>query len=449
MAALVLSSLTWNAASVTFLSGVVTTSGDQIYDDAIILTGDTTLVSTAGGNIAFQSTVDGPYALTILAGGVSIFNGAVGSSQALISLTTATARGTALNGRAVTTVGSQTYDAPVVLGADFFANSLGGGSIVFNSTVDGMQSLVLMTAGPKVINGPVGGTTALLNLTTDGGSMALNGGTVTTIGAQTYNGAVMLGSELTLASLGAGDILFNSTVDGMHSLTVASGGIGVFNGSVGGGTALASLVTDTGASTMVNGGAVTTTGVQDYRRAVTLANNATLTASQVNIFATLTLAGAGTIAAALGNTGRIVVNGGTLRFMGDVINSGTILAGTGAVLDFVAPVFNHGVIDALAGRVLFRNVLLNNGIVVDSASLRLTKIRRVGADIRLTWATMGGHRYVLQTTAPSGGGGFTKSFSDLSPIISVTGNSQSTKDYTHVGGAAGSRARYYRVRLVD
>lgn len=111
--------------------------------------------------------------------------------------------------------------------------------------------------------------------------------------------------------------------------------------------------------------------------------------------------------------------------------------------------FNHGVIDALAGRVSFRGTLLNKGTVVDSSSLRITNIRRVGVDIRLTWATMGGHRYVIQANAPTTGGGYTKSFSDLSPILAVSGNRESTVDYLHAGGAIGRRARYYRVRLVD
>lgn len=526
MALLILSSLTRNAAGVIPLGGTVTTSGDQIYNDAVVLISDTTVMSTGGGNIVFNATVDGPYRLTIITSGASILNGPVGNSQPLAALTTATAGGTVLNGGTVTTfdaqtyndavvlggnltmaslgggiisfnstvdgmqaltvaaaglsvfngpvgqatplmslttdtgttllnggtvttLGAQTYNRAVVLGANLNMASMGGGIIIFNSTIDGMQALTVATAGVSVFNGAVGGATALMSLTTDTGSTVVNGGTLTTVGSQTYNRAVVLAGNLTVASMGAGGITFNSTVDGAQSLTVATAGVSVFNGAVGGTTALTSLATDIGGATFLNGGMVTTTGAQIYDDAVTLLSNTTLTASQATIAVSLTTSSVSTIAAALINTGRIVVNGGTLKFLGTVTNSGMIQAGGGGVLNFVGSVFNTGVIDALAGKVTFSGGLSNKGTVVDATSFRLTTIRRVGNDIRLTWSTMAGHRYVVQATAPSAGGGYTKTFSDLGPILSAPGNAQSTLSYNHVGGATGSRSRFYRVRLVE
>ena len=55
--------------------------------------------------------------------------------------------------------------------------------------------------------GAVGGCTALTSVTTDApGSTALNGGIVTTTGAQTYNDAVTLGANTTATSTGSGNV---------------------------------------------------------------------------------------------------------------------------------------------------------------------------------------------------------------------------------------------------
>ena len=99
------------------------------------------------------------------------------------------------------TTGGQTYDETVTLGANTTLASTGSGNITFGSTVNGAFSLTANTAGATSFGGAVGGTTALTSITTDApGSTALNGGGVTTTGAQTYNDAVTLGANTTLAS---------------------------------------------------------------------------------------------------------------------------------------------------------------------------------------------------------------------------------------------------------
>ena len=75
--------------------------------------------------------------------------------------------------------------------------------------------------------------------------------------------------------------------------------------------------------------------------------------------------------------------------------------------------------------------------------LQLTKIECVGDDMWVTWTTVGGHSYVLQTNAVPNSSGF----SDYSPTITVPGTGESTTNWPHAGGAALPR-RFYRVRLV-
>ena len=63
----------------------------------------------------------------------------------------------------------------------------------------GAFALVLNTAGTTTFGAAVGGggPNLLASLTTDApGSTALNGGSVTTAGAQTYNDAVTLGANI-------------------------------------------------------------------------------------------------------------------------------------------------------------------------------------------------------------------------------------------------------------
>jgi len=71
------------------LEGTFTTSGDQVYSEPVVLTGDAEFVST-GGDITFQSTIDSApgqnFALTVTAAGEATFNGDIGQGSALTSL---------------------------------------------------------------------------------------------------------------------------------------------------------------------------------------------------------------------------------------------------------------------------------------------------------------------------------------------------------------------------
>ena len=74
--------------------------------------------------------------------------------------------------------------------------------------------------------------------------------------------------------------------------------------------------------------------------------------------------------------------------------------------------------------------------------------RRETNNVRLTWTTVGGKSYRVQTNALSANGSITTNFADLSPLISVGGTDESTTNFLHVGGfATNLPARYYRVRL--
>ena len=94
---------------------------------------------------------------------------------------------------------------------------------------------------------------------------------------------------------------------------------------------------------------------------------------------------------------------------------------------------------------------LSNALASADATLRLrvTSILRTNAnDILISWTTIGGFKYVVQTNAPLPTGAFTNNFADCGSVMQVPGSFASTTNYLDVGGARNRSARYYRIRLV-
>src|SRR5205807_9647565 len=151
--------------------------------------------------------------------------------------------------------------------------------------------------------------------TDSAGTTALNGGSVSTTGAQSYGDPVTLGVNTTLTSTGSGNVSLANTVNGAFSLTVNTAGTTTFGAAVGGSTALTSLTTDAAGSTAINGGSVKTSGAQTYNDAVTLGANTSLTST-----------GSGNIsfASTVDNAGfdLTVATAGTGTFSGAISGSG-------------------------------------------------------------------------------------------------------------------------------
>src|SRR5439155_739009 len=158
-------------------------------------------------------------------------------------------------------------------------------------------SLTVNTAGVTTFGGAVGGSgNPLLSVTTDAaGSTAINGGSVTTRGDQTYHDPVTLNAAANSTTLTGVNVTFDSTVrsttDGEEALIVNASGVTTFSGAVGDNSLRLALPTsDAAGSTAINGGAVTTTGDQTYHDPVTLnaaANSTTLTGVNVTFDSTV------------------------------------------------------------------------------------------------------------------------------------------------------------------
>lgn len=315
-----LASLTVNGPA--SLDGSIGTTGEQSYNGAVVLDGDVAL-ATQGGSVAFNDTVASSqgdaHGLSVTAGAGNVtFTDSVGDAAGgrLGDITIASSGATTLdapvyaasvttdaggtlfiNGGLVDTSGAQSYGERVVLGGDTVLTGttvslLGGGDGPHDLTID----------GDAVLKGAFGAQDALASLTVTGAS-TLGEGSLATTGDQSYTGTVTLDGDMTVASRD-GDIRFNDAVDGTHDLTVSTGtGDVAFAGPVGqdarlgnltinaaGDTVLdgpvraATLQTRGNGDVLINGGAVDTTGTQQYGQHVILSGvDTTLTGTTVQL----------------------------------------------------------------------------------------------------------------------------------------------------------------------
>lgn len=223
-----LSGMGTDAAGSTEINANVTTTGSQTYTDAVTLSGAAiTLASTGNGAVSLGAVSAGATspALTVTTGGVTTFNGDVGSAAApLVSLTTDAAGSTVIGSTTspvvVTTSGDQKFNDAVRLNAPTATFTSGGGAVLFggtlNGTTAGTTAVVVNTSGATTFGGVVGGTTTLASLTTDAAGTTVVGGSVTTTGAQTYADPVTVqpGTGVTAITLSntAGSIAFGGAI---------------------------------------------------------------------------------------------------------------------------------------------------------------------------------------------------------------------------------------------
>jgi hypothetical protein len=295
-------------------TGLVTTGGSAgntisgydgiAFNGGLTLTGGPVSVISNGSTLALGGPVTGAENLTLnaLAGGAGTITGLdqIGFTSPLTALNL-TAQTLSLPSTGLAVAGPMSFTAPggiTVNGAVGNSASPATGAVTFNSavtlatgpvtvttdnavvnfvgTVDGAEALTVNAGtGATTFGAAVGGTTALTSLATDAGSAtAINGGSIHTTAAQTYNGAVTLGAATTLTGV---NVSFDGTLDGANTLVVNDSGTTTFAGVVGGTTPLTSITTDVAGSVAVNATSVTTSGSQTYHEDMTLGANTTFT----------------------------------------------------------------------------------------------------------------------------------------------------------------------------
>jgi filamentous hemagglutinin family protein len=167
--------------------------GPATFNGPVMLTGDFATGGDTRG-VIFNGTVDGGYNFTVGEKVGVTFNAPVGSITPLASLYASNEDGGVnIYGGSIRTVGDQSYGNPE---DGFFLNSdttltSTAGNVNFVNSVYGAKNLTTSSYLNTNFYGPVGSPTPLETLTaniTGPGGIFLHGNTVTTTGAQTYNG---------------------------------------------------------------------------------------------------------------------------------------------------------------------------------------------------------------------------------------------------------------------
>jgi hypothetical protein len=264
-----------------------------------------------------------------------------------------------------TSNGTITFNSPLQLNGNVLLYS-GSGAVTFQSsaTIDkysgaSYSGLYVNSSGVTTFGKAIGSSSAIDSLTMDstalypfshlGGTTRVNGGAISTSGAQIYNDTVVIGADTTFTGAA---ISFAGTLDGdtaaTRNLTVNDSGATTFGGQVGKIQSLRSLTTDSGGSTTISGGAIATSGAQTYNDAVTVGANDTLTGVSISFQSTVD-------SDAAANARILTIDdGGTTTFTGAVGGSkslGSLITGStgstaingGAVTTTVAQTYNNNV----------------------------------------------------------------------------------------------------------
>ena len=465
-----LASLTVTGPATLNASSIATT-GNQHYKNAVTLGSDQSL-STTTGNVTFDDALNGPRNLVIAStagGDVSV--DAVGSAgQRLGNVTVNTAGDTAFNGAVyaasvqtdapgtvainggrVDTTGVQSFGELVTLGAD---TVLKGGAITLAQGVKSADETQGLTIdGDAVINGAVGaGANARLASLSITGTADLNGGVISTVGAQSYQGDVTLSDDLVVNTQGAAgsDVRFGGKVASTHGdangLTINAGlgnvtladqvgdnagaRLGTLAINSNGATSLdgavyaGSVTTNAGGTLALNGGLVDTTGTQSYgERAVlgadTVLKGSTVTLAQgadsVDETQGLTITGNAVINGALGDNARLAsltisgaadLNGGSIDTVGAQSYQGNVTLSDDLDIHTAnSNVTFNGAIASAAGEANNLTIGAGNGNVNVVGGVGNATTARLG-DVAINSngaTTLGGAVYAASVTTDAGG----------------------------------------------
>ena len=297
----------------TYLGGTITTTGTQLYSGPVTLMADTTIISSQGVGFGTQSYY------------TSSFNNNYINSYNVTDSTT--------GGPFSLTIGSLSQPTSVQFGKTSSGSSYPFQGIGYqkNESINGNANY------PNAVF-PYIQCGALQSLTVYGATtIDMNPASITTVGAQLYNGAVTLTTDTVLSST-SGSITFantlNGTVAGLQALglTAGTGGNVVFTGAVGGDTRLgaitissandvtAAAITAASLTQTTGQGTTTLNGLQNYNTAAGL-NVVTDTISLQNAVTT-TLGGVVTLNA--NNSGGAAAGTLTIAALGDITSDGAV-----------------------------------------------------------------------------------------------------------------------------
>ncbi|MAS94337.1 MAG: hypothetical protein CMO55_14155 [Verrucomicrobiales bacterium] len=247
----------------------------------------------------------------------------------------------------VVTSGNQNH-GDTILGTDFILTSTTG-DVTLSGTFDddGVAStssnVTLNSSGVTTISGVVGGTDALLSLTTDaGGSVAVESGSVTTLGAQTFGENLTTNQNTTFSG---GTLTFEGTSDFSGDTTISSGFATFSGATVFAGMADIDSLGDTIFSDTVEFGSTATVDARNvaFSGVVTMNGDITVTTSNDATFSAA-VNGSATDDLTVNSSGSTTFTGGSLGSVTTDPNGRTQLDADMTLTGAMASVFNDRVL---------------------------------------------------------------------------------------------------------
>ena len=363
---LIADTITLDYTHTLYSQGNITTTNTPLaFPNPVVLTANNTYsTGTAGGNITFDSTLDGdaPYTrgLTLTANTGNIdFIGAVGSINPLSSLIITSANNVTANAITVGALyqlsgtGTTTFNGPVIVPTTVGIQLIGN-NFTINNTVTTLSngSLAITNTGTLTLAGT-------LNLS---GGFNQNG-----TGPTTLSGSITAGQSVSFAgpvnltgnpsintSSASQNILFSNTVDGSGNLTLTAGGGNItFAQAAGSTTPLGNLTIvsshdiTTQAITASSIDIASSTGTATFNGNLSTSGPAGITINGNNIIrnGSLTTTGGGSVTVT--NSGTYTVTGSptTTTIDGNYTQNGT------------GPVNFSGTINTINGNITYNSAL--------------------------------------------------------------------------------------------
>ncbi len=318
--------LTTGPGGATLLSGALTTTGVQTFQNQVILTAFTHL--TAAEVVLNQAMAIGNTSLQIT--GDAVLNQNIGG---LVNL--AVSGVTTIKAASIVTTGNQTYTGPVNLTNNV---TLTGAVVGLFAGVNGANSDLHVVG-----NAAFGGSATGLDSLSISGATSLNAAAIHTTGPQTYGGPVSLGADATLDASSA-DINLADSVNGSFTLTISAANDVTIVGPVGDVNPLVGLTFNAAGAVELNGAVIL--GFDPLSVGGTSNNIAFKGVISGPGDFVLIGPGAVTLTAENVYTGTTLVQAGTIRINGNQPSSAITLAG-----GKLAGTGTTGAVDATGGTV--------------------------------------------------------------------------------------------------
>lgn len=389
-------------------SGAVTISGANTYSGGTLIGGGSLVIAGAVSANGQNGLGTGPITLQ---GGRLTLNGYGGSTSPTYGNLSnpinvpAESSGTIQNSQRGGITGNLTGAGTLTLQVNYVRGDVGGDWSAFTGNIHVIRTHTGTSTDSFRIISNTGFGTAAINLGPYVvASNVLNASNTFTIGELSGD------PNSTLAG-----IIFNNNTPGSFTATYVVGGRNtdaVFAGSITNGTSPSrTAITKEGSGSWTLSGTCSHTGP-------TLVN-----AGVLNLTGSLTTSGTLTVA----ENATLALTGGTITTTGAITNHGVIRISGAASLSNSGTFTNNGVLDLINGPQNLPANFINNGIVLDSGSVRIEGFSFTGSVATVSIQSHPGHRYQLQGTSslsPSAwqnvgvaeeGDGELLTFSDSSP----------------------------------